>query len=74
MCHGALEKLFALGGGLSRDDGRWFVMITVTGQPAQMDHVNQKPGHPVGYVAVIELPLSSPSWAPQSSITYLWIV
>ena len=73
MRHAALEQLCTLVGGLSGADGGRRATITRIHRPAKVGRRDWTPVHPVGDVAVIELPCDAPGWAPQASITYLWI-
>ena len=73
MRHAALKKLYNLAGELAGADGGKCVTIPETYWPAKMGRRYWKPGHPVGDIAVIELPHDAPSWAPRASIPYIWI-
>ena len=63
MCHAALEQLFTLAGGLFGADGGRNVKIPGTYWTANMGCRYRTPVHPVGDVAIIELPRDSPSRA-----------
>ena len=69
----ALKKLCTLVGVLSGFDGRWCATIPGTHRPAKVGRIYWTPGHPVGEVAVIDLPHDALGRSPQASIPYLWI-
>ena len=73
MRHTAIDKLCTLVGGFSGADGILRATITGTHRPDKVGRRYRTPRHPVGDVAVIELPCDAPGRAPRSSIPYLWI-
>ena len=73
MSHAALNQLCTLARGLAGADGRQHATIPVTYWLNNMGCIYWAPGHPVGDVAVIELPRDARSRSPQASIPYLWI-
>ena len=73
MCNDSLNKLCTLTVGFSGADGRQQATIPGTHRPAKVGRIYWTPGHPVGEVAVIDLPHDALGRSPQSSIPYLWI-
>ena len=73
MCHAALEQLCTLTGRLSGADGGRCAVIPGTYWPANMVCKYCKPGYPVVYAPIIELPSDALSRPPRESIPYLWI-
>ena len=73
MHHATLEQLCPLAGGFAGSDGGRRATITGTHQPDNMGRRYWTPGHPVGDVAVIDIPCDAPGRAPRASIPYLWI-
>ena len=64
MRHTDLKQLCTLAGGLARADGRQRAKIPGNCWPVKMGRIYRTSGHPVGDVAVIELPRNAPSQAP----------
>ena len=73
MRHAALKQLCTLSGLFDGSDGGQCAIIPGTHCPNKMVRIYCTPGHPVGDVAVIELPRDSLSQAPRASILYIWI-
>ena len=73
MRHAALEKLCTLVGGFSGSDGVRRSTIPGTHLPSKVVRIYRTPGHPVGDVAVINLPRDALRRAPRANIPYIWI-
>ena len=66
MHHAALEQLCTLVGVFAKTDGGRSAMIPGTHLPAKVFRRDCMPGHPVGDVAVIELPSRCPGLGTSS--------